>query len=92
MAATAHFMSEGKEAQGGKMDPELFVPSSAVMKDGDVSTVWRLVDSRVKRTAIEAGEAREGRVHVLSGLKPGEQVVIDPPATLKDDELVKVLP
>jgi multidrug efflux pump subunit AcrA (membrane-fusion protein) len=34
-------------------------------------------EGRIERRTIEAGPERDGRVRVLSGLAPGEHVVVD---------------
>jgi multidrug efflux pump subunit AcrA (membrane-fusion protein) len=91
MAATVHFLSEGKEAQGGKVDPQVYAPVAAVQKDDNGEFVWHVVGEKVKRISVESGESREGRVLIQRGLKGGEQVVINPAATLKEDQSVKVV-
>src|SRR5207247_4812661 len=75
MAATAHFMSEGKEAQGGKVEPQLYVQADMIKEDDTGSFVWQVVNSRVKRTPIEKGDSRDGRTLVQHGLKGGDQIV-----------------
>lgn len=91
MAATVNFLSEGKEAQGGKVEPQIYVAADSVKTEDDSTFVWQVVNERLKRTPIEAGETREGRVLVQSGLKPGDQTIVNPPTTLKEDQLVKVV-
>ena len=91
MAATVHFLSEGKEAQGGKVDPQVYAPADAIKKDDNGEFVWQVVNEKVKRVSVETAGSREGRVFIQRGLKGGEQVVINPPATLKEDQSVKVV-
>ena len=90
MAATVHFMSKGKAAQGGKVDPQPYAPADAITKDDNGEFVWQVVNERVKRVSVETGESRDGRVFIQRGLKGGEQVVINPPATLKEDVFVRI--
>jgi HlyD family secretion protein len=47
-------------------------------------------DSRAERRALRLGTAKDNRVEVVSGLSPGERIVLDPPATLKDGDRVVV--
>ena len=47
-------------------------------------------DSRVERRALRLGPAKDDRVEVVSGLAPGERIVLDPPAALKDGDRVVV--
>lgn len=91
MAATAHFLSEGKEAQGGKVEAQIYAPADSVRKDDGGSFVWTVQNGRVKRTRIEIGDATDSRVLIQRGLKGGDTVVVNPPSSLKDDQLVKVI-
>jgi multidrug efflux pump subunit AcrA (membrane-fusion protein) len=90
MAATAHFISEGKEAQGGKVEPQMYVPADSVKKDDSGTFVWQVTSGQVKRISIEVGDIRDGRALVQRGLRAGDQVVVDAPATLKENQPVKV--
>jgi RND family efflux transporter MFP subunit len=63
-------------AAGPGTPAALSVPASAVISDGAASAVVvALGDGRYERRTIEAGPEADGRVRVLAGLKPGEQVV-----------------
>ena len=57
-------------------EPLPVVPVEAVIRDGETSVVWverePLLFSRRK---VKVGLERDGRVQVLEGVKPGEQVV-----------------
>lgn len=90
MAATVHFQGEGKPASRGPIEPQIFVPSAAIQTDADGTFVWQVVDERVQRVAIEAGEAQQGRVRIHSKLKGGERIVIDSPTELRDDLRVRI--
>jgi len=90
MAATVHFQSEGKAVSSGQITPLLFVPAAAVQSDAGGKFVWQVVDDRLKRRPIDTGETRDGRVQVTGGLSAGERVVLDPPAGVKEDMLVKI--
>lgn len=64
--------------RGGPAAPSLAVPSRAVLSDGAASVVVvALGEGRFQRRTIEAGPERDGHVRVLSGLAPGERVVVD---------------
>jgi RND family efflux transporter MFP subunit len=92
MAATVYFLGEGKAATSGAVVNQVYVPQAAVMAGAEGPFVWQVVDDRVRRVAIEPGEAKEGRVRVQSGLQGGERLVVEPPEGLRDDLLVRVLP
>lgn len=71
--------------------PAVMVPTSAVMRRGQLSTVFA-VDAggraamRAIRTGAESGDATE----VLAGVRPGDRVVISPPPSLTDGAAVRV--
>lgn len=58
--------------------PTLTVPSAAVLSDGDASSVVVAQgEGRYAKRTIEVGGEQDGRVRVLSGLRAGEQVVVE---------------
>jgi cobalt-zinc-cadmium efflux system membrane fusion protein len=62
----------------------LSVPSSAVLSDGDGSAVvLALGGGRFQKRTIEAGAEQDGRIHVVTGLAAGDQVVVDGALFLK---------
>jgi cobalt-zinc-cadmium efflux system membrane fusion protein len=64
--------------------PELSVPSSALLSDGETSAVVvALGKGRFQKRAVETGAETEGRVHILSGLAAGDRVVVDGALFLK---------
>lgn len=61
---------------GGATQEHPAVPESAVVYEGDGAHVWVAhPDHSLEIRSIRAGRAESGRVEVLAGLKPGEQVV-----------------
>jgi cobalt-zinc-cadmium efflux system membrane fusion protein len=58
--------------------PQLLVPSSAVVRDGNVEFVFvqRAADTFVLRPVTLDGEFNERRV-LLDGVYPGEQIVVE---------------
>ena len=93
MAATVHFLSErGAEAASGPATPQVFAPAEAVKTDEQGSCVWQVTNERVHRVSVETGDTQGGRMLILRGLKGGEQLVLNPLGSLKDDMSVKVAP
>ncbi len=90
MAATVHFMSEGKEPTGGQVETQVYAPADAIQKDDSGVFVWQVVE-KAKRVSVETGDSRDNRVLIQRGLKGGEQVVVRPPASLKEHTSVKVV-
>lgn len=59
----------------------LLVPSEAVVRRSELTAVYvRADDGTLEFRQIRAGRERDGRVQVLAGLDPGEEVVLDPVA------------
>ncbi|MDE2621329.1 MAG: efflux RND transporter periplasmic adaptor subunit, partial [Sphingomonadales bacterium] len=54
----------------------LSLPAEAVIHEGDTERVWvYLGKGRVIARPVQTGESHDGRVTILSGLRPGERVV-----------------
>lgn len=69
----------------------LTLPASAVVRDGDTASAWRLKDDKLQKVklAIEERDARTGDFVLKSGLTEGDQVIRHPTALLKDNQPVQ---
>ena len=65
------------------------VPSAAVIKDGETSYVWRVIDGEVERVAVRTGGERDGQIELLSGVSAGDVVVAAPTEGLVEGASVK---
>ncbi|BDG04682.1 efflux RND transporter periplasmic adaptor subunit [Anaeromyxobacter oryzae] len=64
--------------RGAPGEAVLTVPAQAVLSDGEASAVVvALGEGRFQKRTIESGPEQDGRVRVLAGLAPGDQVVVD---------------
>jgi hypothetical protein len=63
----------GQAAQASR--PGVRLPSSAVVKDGENSFVWRVRGEEVERVAVRTAGERDGNVEVIAGLNAGDVVV-----------------
>ncbi len=52
------------------------VPSSAIVREGDRDTVWVVVGDRLRRREVKLGAQGDVSVQVLTGLAPGERIVV----------------
>jgi RND family efflux transporter MFP subunit len=69
----------------------LAIPDGGLIFEGDNNYVWVVDrDKSVERRAVSVGDSSQGRVDVLSGLRAGEQIVLNPPNELSDGDQVRV--
>jgi HlyD family secretion protein len=67
------------------------VPEAAVVSREGRPQVFALADdAKVEQRQVETGMRRDGFVEVLSGLKPGERIVLAGAGYLRDGDLVRV--
>ncbi|MBV8146610.1 MAG: efflux RND transporter periplasmic adaptor subunit [Gammaproteobacteria bacterium] len=64
------------------------VPAAAVRKEGEQEVVFVLRDHRAERRAVTLGGTSAEARQLLSGVSPGEAVIVDAPAELKDGAAV----
>jgi HlyD family secretion protein len=71
--------------------PPVVIPKTAVRTDAGSQVVFVVTgDGRVERRALRLGPAKDDRIEVASGLTPGEKIVLEPPAALRDGDRVVV--
>jgi multidrug efflux pump subunit AcrA (membrane-fusion protein) len=66
------------------------VPKSAIRSADGQTVLFVVREDRVERRAVRTGDESGDTVEVLSGVSPGEQVVVEGPATLKDGDRVRI--
>lgn len=89
MGARVVFLEEA-DAAGPPSPRRIFVPAEAVRSEAGEDVVWVVVDGRVDRRAIDAGPVSGDEREVLRGLRGGETLVLEPPASLVDGARVRV--
>ena len=90
MGVKVSFLREEETPRAAAAAPTVSVPKAAVKTDNGSTIVFVLKDDRVERRAVRAGLETGDEVEVLSGLTPGERVVVEAPPQLKDGDRVKV--
>ena len=70
--------------------PRMAVPKAAVRTVDGRTVVFVTNGDRVERRAVTVGDENGGQVDVLSGVRAGERVVLDAPATMKDGDKIKM--
>jgi multidrug efflux pump subunit AcrA (membrane-fusion protein) len=72
--------------------PALLILTEAVSEYGQVESVWAVENGHARSRLITTGRKSDGRVEVLSGLRPGDRVIYPRPAALMDGARVEVRP
>ncbi len=87
MNASVAFLAEHKPetVSNGPSKPVVLIPSSAVRDGG----VFVLLDGKAIRRAVKTGSAAGASVRIDDGLIGGEDLIVTPPATLKDGDRVR---
>src|SRR5580658_9186766 len=87
MNASVAFLAERKPVsrEGAPAKPVVMVPASAI-KDG---AVFVLLDSKAVRRTVKTGVASGANVRIEEGLVGGEDLIVNPPAGLKDGDKVR---
>jgi RND family efflux transporter MFP subunit len=70
--------------------PVTLVPKAAVRVDGDQSYAFVVGGDTAERRAVRIGGIDGDRLEVVAGLRPGEVVVVAPPAELSNGAKVQV--
>jgi RND family efflux transporter MFP subunit len=93
MGVKVAFLEEPKPAAknaGNTPGPVAYIPKSAVRSDSNASFVYLIKGSAVERRGISLGMDRGADVGVLGGVAPGDTIVVNGPANLRDGEKVEV--
>jgi HlyD family secretion protein len=86
MNASVAFISDVKPAQKGQVaKPSIVVPASAVRS----GSVFVIANGRAVKRSVKTGATNTQGVHIEDGLIGGEDLILTPPADLKDGDRVK---
>jgi HlyD family secretion protein len=87
MNATVTFISDKKPdaAEGRSARPAIYVPPGAVRG----GAVFVLFEGRAVRKAVKTGPSSSSGVKIEEGLNGGEDLITNPPESLKDGDRVK---
>jgi len=56
----------------------LYIPEGAVIRQGDTANAFVVRDSVARETVVALGETKDGKIEIVSGLAPGDVVVMEP--------------
>jgi RND family efflux transporter MFP subunit len=74
----------------GPLRQTLRVPASAIVRHGQVATVFVIDKDQARLRLVQAGATDSHQTEILSGLDAGEVVVVSPPPVLVDRTPVRV--
>jgi len=84
-------VAKGKGSDKDSGPPALaFIPKGAVRSDSSVSYVLLVRDGKVERRAVSLGKDRGTEIAVLSGVSPGDSLVVKGPENLHDGDKVEI--
>ena len=90
MGVKVAFLGAAPPPGAARAAPPPRIPAKAVRAESGSPVVFVVRDGRAERRAIRVGATAADRVEVVSGLTPGERIVVEPPKGLKDGDRVVV--
>lgn len=85
MNANVVFLADEKPAQTSTVRPVVVVPSSAVRDNA----VFVMANGKAFRRTVRVGGTTAQGIRIESGLTGGEELILDPPADLKEGDKVR---
>lgn len=74
----------GRARIGGPTERALVAPTSALLKRGQLTFAYVVEDGRARLRPVSPGASDGDRTEVLAGLRADDQVVTNPPQSLRD--------
>jgi RND family efflux transporter MFP subunit len=85
MGVRVSFLEDQKPAaQTQQQSRGVLVPAAAIRKEGDQAVVFVLKERKAQRRTVTLGGTIGDSRQVLAGVSPGEAVIVEAPAGLKD--------
>jgi RND family efflux transporter MFP subunit len=89
MGVRVSFLEEKKPVEQDSRPPRgVLVPTAALRREGNTDILFVLKDGKAQRRTVTLGGSFGNSRQVESGVSPGEAVIVDAPAELKDDAAV----
>jgi HlyD family secretion protein len=86
MNATVAFYNDAETKPSGETKMTVVVPSAAIQN----GSVFQIVNGKVVKRSVTSGATTTQGVVVEGGLIGGEDLVLNPPADLKDGQRVEI--
>ena len=88
MSAKVSFLSRNLKTEERK--PRLAVNGSALVGKTDQTHIFVLQGNHVQETSVQTGVKLGDMIEIISGLKSGDRVVINPPKGMKNGTKIKI--
>jgi hypothetical protein len=75
-------------ARGSLQRSTIVIPKNTTIKTGQKVFVWTIAEGRARQAFILIGSELETGLEVKSGLEGGETIIVTPPDSLRDGQLV----
>ena len=85
MNASVAFIGEVRPVSAGAAKPSVLIPANSIRG----GAVFVISGGRAVRRTVQVGSTGANGVHIEEGLIGGEDLIVNPPADLKDGERVK---
>lgn len=94
MNARAAFVAkEVAEKKGARpQPPRIVIPNAAIRDDSGKKSIFIVLDGKAIERTIKVGNPTSKGIEVADGLIGGEEIVLNPPANLKDGDRIQIKP
>ncbi len=90
MSARVNFLPEKTGGAEKPQTPVLAVPKSTISNRNGRPVVFKIIGQNVQEVAVTIGRELGTFTEILSGLVPGDQVVVSPPGALKSGDKIEL--
>jgi membrane fusion protein, multidrug efflux system len=73
-----------------EVENAILVPAVAVIPEMNEKSVFVIHDGKAERRVVETGTRLENSVHIISGLKPGDEVITSALQQMRNGQMVRV--
>ena len=80
----------GTSATAVAVPSRVLVPAAAIVRSSEGTRVWVVANGKASSRSVDVGPTRDDQIEVRSGLEGGENVILTPPANLKEGGKVRV--
>ena len=81
---------QASRKEGSAVPPKIVIPTAAVRDSGGRKSIFIVFEGKAAERSIKTGNSTSRGVEVAEGLIGGEEIVLSPPATLKDGDRIAV--